>query len=137
MKADRILLVEDDERIGSALVRALEGNGFDVRWTRAGEDAVTTVGVRRPDLVLLDLGLPDMDGLEVCRRIHAADSRIDVIMLTARDEELDLDHFPLNEISLYSTDTNALNASVTVSAADAAIQTITVKKDAGGPETAD
>ena len=45
--------------------------------------------------------------------------------------------FPVNEFSLYSTDTNALNVTVTVSAADAAIQTITVKKDAGGPETAD
>jgi len=47
------------------------------------------------------------------------------------------DHFPVNEFSLYSTDTNALNVTVTVSAADAAIQTVTVKKDAGGPETAD
>ena len=90
MSADRILLVEDDERIGSALARALEGNGFDARWTRSGEDAVASVEARRPDLVLLDLGLPDMDGLEVCRRIHAADSTIDVIMLTARDEELDV-----------------------------------------------
>lgn len=90
MGAERILLVEDDERIGSALVRALEGNGFDVHWARTGKDAVTSVEAHRPDLVLLDLGLPDMDGLEVCRHIHADNPLIDVVMLTARDEELDV-----------------------------------------------
>jgi DNA-binding response OmpR family regulator len=90
MTADKVLLIEDDERIGSSLVRALQGNGFEVHWTRSGEDGIASGGVRRPDLVLLDLGLPDLDGLDVCRRLHSLDPTIDIIMLTARDEELDV-----------------------------------------------
>jgi DNA-binding response OmpR family regulator len=90
MSADKILLIEDDERIGSSLVRALQGNGFEVHWTRSGADGIASGGVNRPDLVLLDLGLPDLDGLDVCRRLHSLDPAIDIIMLTARDEELDV-----------------------------------------------
>jgi DNA-binding response OmpR family regulator len=87
---ERILIVEDDERIGGTLVRALEGSGYDARWEQTGRDGIHAVAVRRPDLVLLDLGLPDMDGLEVCRAIQSVDATIEVMMLTARDEELDV-----------------------------------------------
>ena len=84
------MIVEDDERIGATLLRALNGSGYETRWETTGRGAVTAVASQRPDLVLLDLGLPDMDGLEVCREIHRCDATIDVVMLTARDEELDV-----------------------------------------------
>ena len=87
---ERILIVEDDERIGSTLLRALEGSGYAARWVKTGSTATEAVSEHRPDLVLLDLGLPDVDGLDVCRMIHASDATIDVVMLTARDEELDV-----------------------------------------------
>jgi DNA-binding response OmpR family regulator len=87
---ERILIVEDDQRIGSTLLRALEGNGYEARWEQTGRGAIDGVAAPRPDLVLLDLGLPDIDGLDVCRHIHRADRSIDIVMLTARDEELDI-----------------------------------------------
>ncbi len=90
MEQRRILIVEDDERIGSSLARALDGSGYDAVWERTGQGGIDDVAVRRPDLVLLDLGLPDIDGIEVCGRIHEMDASIDVIMLTARDDELDV-----------------------------------------------
>ena len=85
-----ILLVEDDHRIGSSLLRALGGSGLEARWVSDGRGALAAVSDVRPDLVLLDLGLPDADGLDICRRIHDTDPTIDVIMLTARDDELDV-----------------------------------------------
>jgi DNA-binding response OmpR family regulator len=87
---ERILIVEDDERIGSTLLRALLGNGYEAVWERVGLSALDAAAGERPDLVLLDLGLPDVDGLEVCRRLHLRDPTVDIIMLTARDEELDV-----------------------------------------------
>ncbi|HEY0521636.1 MAG TPA: response regulator transcription factor [Ilumatobacteraceae bacterium] len=90
MPGERILIVEDDERIGSSLLRALEGNAYDARWTQTGVGGVSCATELRPDLVLLDLGLPDIDGLDVCRQIHRVDRTIDIVMLTARDEELDV-----------------------------------------------
>jgi len=85
-----ILIIEDDERIGSTLLRALIGTGYDARWERTGERGVSAAHEQRPDLVLLDLGLPDGDGLEVCRRIHQDHASLDIVMLTARDNELDV-----------------------------------------------
>ena len=90
MTGEHILIVEDDERIGSTLLRALTGNGYDARWERTGLGTLAAIQAQRPDLVLLDLGLPDSDGLDVCREIHRRDSTIVVVMLTARDEELDV-----------------------------------------------
>lgn len=90
MAGEYILVVEDDVRIGSSLLRALVGSGYEATWEQGGRAAVISCGSRRPDLVLLDLGLGDIDGLDVCRQIHAGDSTIDVVMLTARDEELDV-----------------------------------------------
>jgi DNA-binding response OmpR family regulator len=90
----RILLVEDDERIGASLHRALESNGYDATWAanaRNGEAAFTAALASEPfQLVLLDLGLPDADGLDVCRRLVAADPLVPIIVLTVRDAELDL-----------------------------------------------
>ncbi len=90
MTGERILIIEDDERIGSALLRALDGMGYRTTWARTGAEGLGALAEARPDLVLLDLGLPDIDGLDVCRRIHQSDPSVDVIMLTARDEELDV-----------------------------------------------
>ena len=90
MTGEAILIVEDDERIGSTLQRALEGHSYRADWVRTGGEAITSVARARPDLVLLDLGLPDMDGLDVCRRLHLDDPSIEIVMLTARDEELDV-----------------------------------------------
>ena len=85
-----ILVVEDDVRIGSSLLRALLGSGYEATWEQFGRAAVVSCEARRPDLVLLDLGLGDVDGLDVCRQIHTGDPTIDIVMLTARDEELDV-----------------------------------------------
>lgn len=90
MPGERILLIEDDERIGSTLERALDSSGYAVEWHRHGGDGVSDAAATRPDLVLLDLGLPDVDGLEVCRRIHVCAPTVPIVMLTARDEELDV-----------------------------------------------
>ena len=85
-----ILLVEDDERIGSTLLRALESNGFATRWERLGHAGIAAAATEPPGLVLLDLGLPDLDGLDVCRQIHEHEPNVPIVMLTAREEELDV-----------------------------------------------
>jgi len=87
---ERILIVEDDARIGSTLLRALESSAYLAQWARTGTEALEAVAAARPDLVILDLGLPDIDGLEVCRQMHRLDTSIEIVMLTARDEELDI-----------------------------------------------
>jgi DNA-binding response OmpR family regulator len=85
-----ILLIEDDDRIGASLLRALSGNGYEVRWETQGEPALIDARHRPPDLVLLDLGLPDVDGLDICRTIHLDHPDVPIVILTARDEELDV-----------------------------------------------
>jgi DNA-binding response OmpR family regulator len=90
VSGELILIVEDDKRIGSTLLRALEGNGYDGRWETTGVGAIDAATRDRPNLVLLDLGLPDIDGLDVCRSIHGIDASIEIVMVTARDEELDI-----------------------------------------------
>ena len=83
-----MLVVEDDETIGATLVRALEAHGYRVSWTTGGHDAVTRAV--EADLVLLDLGLPDLDGLDVCRAIRRHDELVPIIMLTARQSDGDV-----------------------------------------------
>jgi DNA-binding response OmpR family regulator len=85
-----VLLVEDDERISEPLIRVLRGEGLDVEHAATGREAIATVDARRPDLILLDLTLPDLDGLDVCRRIRAAHPDLPIIMLTARSDEVDV-----------------------------------------------
>jgi DNA-binding response OmpR family regulator len=85
-----ILVVEDDDAIGRALVGALASQGFAATWATAGKDAIDRVRTARPDLVLLDLGLPDLDGVEVCRQMRALDPVMPIVILTARHSEVDV-----------------------------------------------
>jgi DNA-binding response OmpR family regulator len=84
-----VLVVEDEPAIADAIVRRLRSEGFDARSVGDGRQAVGLCRLSKPDLVVLDLMLPGLDGLEVCRRIQA-DRRVPVVMLTARDDETDL-----------------------------------------------
>jgi DNA-binding response OmpR family regulator len=86
----RILVVEDDEAIGRGLTHALSGQGYSVRWASTGSDALREATEDAPDLVLLDLGLPDLDGVEVCRRLREVSPGTTIVMLTARDAEIDV-----------------------------------------------
>ncbi len=87
--ARRILIVEDDAMIAGAVRDRLESEGHDVDIAVDGELALLAAVVAPPDAVILDLGLPGIDGLEVCRRLQR-DRHVPVIMLTARDDEADL-----------------------------------------------
>jgi two-component system, OmpR family, phosphate regulon response regulator PhoB len=84
-----VLVVEDEPAIADAVVRRLRSEGFEARSVGDGKQAVELCRTTKPDLVVLDLMLPGLDGLEVCRRIQA-DRRVPVVMLTARDDETDL-----------------------------------------------
>jgi DNA-binding response OmpR family regulator len=86
---DRIVVVEDDEAIAAAVAARLVGAGYDVAVVGDGAEAVDVIERLRPALVVLDLGLPGLDGIEVCRRIQR-DRPIPVLMLTARDDETDM-----------------------------------------------
>ncbi len=83
-----MLLVEDDDAIAESLVRGLERQGFEVRREGTGEGALRALAAQRPEIVLLDLGLPDVDGYEVCRRMRR-DSSVPIIVITARGDEID------------------------------------------------
>jgi DNA-binding response OmpR family regulator len=83
-----ILLVDDEDSVQRLLTYPLERDGFRVVQARDGEQALRMFGDQRIDLVVLDLMLPKVDGLEVCKRLRA-DSNVPIIMLTARGEELD------------------------------------------------
>ncbi|HKD96839.1 MAG TPA: response regulator transcription factor [Micromonosporaceae bacterium] len=85
----RILVVEDERTIAEAVAARLRAEGFQVTTAADGPGAVATAAAWQPDLVVLDIMLPGFDGLEVCRRVQAANP-VPVIMLTARDDETDL-----------------------------------------------
>lgn len=82
-----VLLAEDDAAISEPLARALRRQGYDVQVAGNGLDALG--GARGSDLVILDLGLPGLDGLEVCRTLRAEGSPVPVLVLTARASEID------------------------------------------------
>ena len=84
----RVLLAEDDPAISEPLARALRREDYDVD-VRADGRAALDGAAENPDLVILDLGLPLIDGLEVCRRIRADGRTIPVLILTARADEVD------------------------------------------------
>ena len=88
MAEERILIVEDDDTIATNLIRALGNHGYAVARVSTAVDALKRFDDF--DLVVLDLGLPDLDGLEVCRRIRAVDPLLPVVMLTARQAEIDV-----------------------------------------------
>jgi DNA-binding response OmpR family regulator len=83
-----ILLVDDEDAVQKLLTYPLEHEGFRVLQARDGEEALRRFEAEHVDLVVLDLMLPKLDGLEVCRRLRAQ-SGVPIIMLTARDDELD------------------------------------------------
>jgi DNA-binding response OmpR family regulator len=83
-----ILLVEDEQSIGVLLRGYLEREGHQVVWVRSGESGLAELARHPVRLVVLDVGLPGIDGFEVCRQIRTR-SRVPIIMLTARDEEAD------------------------------------------------
>jgi DNA-binding response OmpR family regulator len=83
-----ILLVDDEDSVQKLLTYPLEREGFRVLQARDGEEALERFAAEHVDLVVLDLMLPKLDGLEVCKRLRA-ESEVPIIMLTARDDELD------------------------------------------------
>jgi DNA-binding response OmpR family regulator len=83
-----ILLVDDEESIQKLLTYPLERDGYRVVQARDGEEALARFRAEDVDLVLLDLALPKLDGIEVCRRLRA-ESTVPILMLTARDDEID------------------------------------------------
>jgi two-component system, OmpR family, response regulator MprA len=80
----RVLVVEDDTDIAGVLRRSLDKEGYEVRVAGDGESALDQAGVFAPDAVVLDLGLPKLDGVEVCRRLRTAGD-VPILILTARD----------------------------------------------------
>ncbi len=87
-KPQTVLVVEDEASIASFVAAYLKNAGFTVRTTASGNEALRFVESDKPDLVVLDLMLPDLDGVEVCKRIRQT-TELPVLMLTARDEDVD------------------------------------------------
>jgi two-component system, OmpR family, response regulator MprA len=81
----KILIVDDDRSLRDALRRTLVLGGYETVSAGDGEDALAQAVVTAPDAVVLDVGLPDVDGLEVCRRLRGSGNRVPILMLTARD----------------------------------------------------
>lgn len=81
-----VLVVEDDPSINSMLRRGLTLEGYSVTIAESGSDALEFARIRAPDLIVLDIMLPELDGVEVCRRLRAAGDSMPILMLTARDE---------------------------------------------------
>ncbi len=85
----RILVVDDDRAVRDALRRALALHGFEVDTADGGQEGIEKVGAGAPDAVVLDVGMPDVDGLEVARRLRQGGNRVPILMLTARDAVAD------------------------------------------------
>jgi two-component system response regulator MprA len=81
----RILVVDDDRSLRDALRRSLSLGGYEVEVAENGQHGLSQVAAGAPDAIVLDVGMPDIDGLEVCRRLREAGNRVPVLMLTARD----------------------------------------------------
>lgn len=86
----RLLIIEDDAGIAAGLVRVLDAQGYDVHRIAHGAGAVAAARAHRAGTVLLDLGLPDVDGIEVCRRLRRELESIAILIVSARDQELDI-----------------------------------------------
>jgi two-component system response regulator MprA len=80
-----VLVVDDERTIREAVARALRMHGYDVALAADGDQALQTVAVLRPEVIVLDLMMPRVDGIEVCKRLRASGARVPVLMLTARD----------------------------------------------------
>ncbi len=83
----RILVIDDETEIVRILQRSLAAHGYDVHTANSGEKALEVIEHSRPDLLLLDLGLPGMDGLEVCKRVRAKSNLPPIIVISVRDTE--------------------------------------------------
>jgi two-component system, OmpR family, response regulator MprA len=81
----RILVVDDDRAVREALRRALTLGGYEVQMAEDGEQALELIAQAVPEAVVLDVGLPGIDGLEVCRRVRRLGNRVPILILTARD----------------------------------------------------
>ena len=84
-----ILIVEDEYAVARGIQYALQQEGYDVTVARNGEEGLEFATQRAPDLVVLDVRLPGMDGFEILRRLRSSGSKAPVLMLTARDDEVD------------------------------------------------
>lgn len=84
----RILLLEDEQAIADTLLYALQSEGFEVRHVRLARDALAAFALEPPDLAILDVGVPDGNGFDVCRAIRRT-SELPIVFLTARSEEID------------------------------------------------
>jgi two-component system response regulator ChvI len=87
--AGRIAVVDDEDSIREALAEVLGGEGYEVASFRDGAEAWSAFQRRLPDLAILDVLMPRMDGLELCRRLRAASEELPIVFLTSRDEEFD------------------------------------------------
>jgi len=89
MAGERILIVEDERAVARGLEYGLSKEGFEVLWAETGQRALDLARTREPSLILLDIRLPDISGFDVCRQLRSEGRRLPILMLTARDEELD------------------------------------------------
>ncbi|WP_128894928.1 response regulator transcription factor [Longirhabdus pacifica] len=83
---NQILVIDDDQKITSLLKRSLAFEGFLVETANNGEEGLNKIRFHMPDLIILDVMMPKLDGLEVCRRIRESGSQVPIMMLTAKDE---------------------------------------------------
>lgn len=88
MTRRRVLVVEDEANIADSILYVLEQDGIEAIWVQHGEAALATFEQQSADLIILDVGLPDMNGFDICRELRRQ-SRVPIIFLTARDAEID------------------------------------------------
>ncbi len=89
MQRERILIVEDEPAVARGLEYALKAEGYKVFWAKSGSEALELTRREQPDLITLDIRLPDLSGYDVCRALRSQNQRQPILMLTAKDEELD------------------------------------------------
>lgn len=89
MTGERILIVEDDSAVARGLLYGLEKEDFRPHWVERGQDALLWAADHDPHLILLDVRLPDVNGFDVCKALRARGQRMPILMVTARDEEVD------------------------------------------------
>ena len=89
MAGERILIVEDESSVARGLEYGLTAEGFTVLWANTGQKALAAARTDNPQLIVLDIRLPDISGFDVCRQLRSEGKRQPILMLTARDEELD------------------------------------------------
>lgn len=90
-RVDRqVFIVEDDSSIGAAMQTALRSHGYEVQWFTTGSTVAAHIELAIPDLVILDAGLPDIDGFTLCRWLREQHRELPIILVTARDADIDI-----------------------------------------------